>query len=280
MSSSRYGSRRQEERSGGKNMCLISKEEEEDAQASAAQALRMGNLNHPGKHRCCAWNGKSWSVLLNASSCALGCCSSLYRKEETGAGRRELLLQMSLSAASLQAISASSHASADEGPAEDFKFYVDNENKFKISIPLDWQVGSGEPSNSFKSVTAFYPKENLSSNVSIVITGIGPDFTTMGSFGKVDAFAENLVNGLDRSWQRPPGVVAKLINCKDANGFYYIEYLLQNPGEKRRHIYSAIGMAFNGWYNRLYTVTGQFLEEESDKVSSKIEKAVASFRFI
>ncbi|KAK4767762.1 hypothetical protein SAY87_002903 [Trapa incisa] len=205
--------------------------------------------------------------------------SSLYRKEETEAGRRELLLQMSLSAASLQAISASSHASADEGPAEDFKFYVDNENKFKISIPLDWQVGSGEPSNSFKSVTAFYPKENLSSNVSIVITGIGPDFTTMGSFGKVDAFAENLVNGLDRSWQRPPGVVAKLINCKDANGFYYIEYLLQNPGEKRRHIYSAIGMAFNGWYNRLYTVTGQFLEEESDKVSSKIEKAVASFRF-
>lgn len=40
-------------------------------------------------------------------------------------------------------------------------------------------------------------------------------------------------------------------------GIYYIEYTLQNPGEGRNHLYSAIGMASNGWYNRLYTVTGQ-----------------------
>lgn len=40
-------------------------------------------------------------------------------------------------------------------------------------------------------------------------------------------------------------------------GLYYIDYTLQNPGESRRYIYSAIGMANNGWYNRLYTVTGQ-----------------------
>ena len=42
-----------------------------------------------------------------------------------------------------------------------------------------------------------------------------------------------------------------------AAGLYYVEYTLQNPGERRRHILSAIGMASNGWYNRLYTVTGQ-----------------------
>uniref|UniRef100_A0A2P2LF32 Uncharacterized protein n=1 Tax=Rhizophora mucronata TaxID=61149 RepID=A0A2P2LF32_RHIMU len=40
-------------------------------------------------------------------------------------------------------------------------------------------------------------------------------------------------------------------------GFYYIEYTLQNPGKSRKHLFSALGMAFNGWYNRLYTVTGQ-----------------------
>lgn len=32
---------------------------------------------------------------------------------------------------------------------------------------------------------------------------------------------------------------------------------MQSPGEKLRHLYSAIGAATNGWYNRLYTVTGQ-----------------------
>lgn len=85
-----------------------------------------------------------------------------------------------------------------------------------------------------------------------MITGLGPDFTRMESFGKVDEFADTLVwflfdylfsifnfysffwggelnvkvfnvhqlqvSGLDRSWQRPRGVAAKLIDCKAANG--------------------------------------------------------------
>ncbi|XVE94362.1 hypothetical protein REPUB_Repub02eG0002400 [Reevesia pubescens] len=163
---------------------------------------------------------------------------------------------------------------------QDFREYTDNANMFKIFIPQDWQVGVGEP-NGFKSITAFYPEEEApNSNVSVVITGLGPDFTRMESFGKVEAFADTLVSGLDRSWQRPPGVAAKLIDCKAANGLYYIEYTLQNPGESRKHLFSAIGMASNGWYNRLYTVTGQFVEEETEQYGSRIEKAVSSFRFI
>lgn len=84
----------------------------------------------------------------------------------------------------------------------------------------------------------------------MVITGLGPDFTRMESFGKVEAFADTLVcsfsnvisacawllicfactllcsyhkssqqvSGLDRSWRRPPGVAAKLIDCKASKG--------------------------------------------------------------
>lgn len=40
----------------------------------------------------------------------------------------------------------------------------------------------------------------------------------MESFGKVEAFAETLVSGLDRSWQKPPGVTAKLIDSKASKG--------------------------------------------------------------
>ncbi|PQM34845.1 psbP domain-containing protein 3 chloroplastic isoform X1 [Prunus yedoensis var. nudiflora] len=158
-----------------------------------------------------------------------------------------------------------------------FRIYTDDVNKFKILIPQDWQVGAGEPTG-FKSVTAFYPEEGYSS-ISVVITGLGPDFTKMESFGKVEAFAETLVSGLDRSWQRPAGVTAKLIDCK-SKGLYFIEYSLQKPGESVKHLFSALGMATNGWYNRLYTVTGQYVEEESDKYSSNIAKAVKSFEFI
>ncbi|KAJ0987118.1 hypothetical protein J5N97_005474 [Dioscorea zingiberensis] len=192
-----------------------------------------------------------------------------------GVQRREALLWIASSLVSSPVVAANALAEIDL--QEEFSTYVDETNKFRIAVPRGWTVGAGEASG-IKSVTAFYPEEASDSNVSVVITGIGPDFTRLESFGKVDEFAENLVTGLDRSWQRPPGVAAKLIDSKASNGLYYIEYTLQNPGERRRHILSAIGMASNGWYNRLYTVTGQFMDDESEKYRPQIEKTVSSFR--
>ncbi|KVI07580.1 Mog1/PsbP, alpha/beta/alpha sandwich, partial [Cynara cardunculus var. scolymus] len=159
--------------------------------------------------------------------------------------RRDLLLHTVFGSLCLPAMVP--FAFAEEVVPEGFQIYSDDVNKFKIMIP----------------------------QVSVVITGLGADFTKLESFGKVDAFAENLVSGLDRSWQRPPGVSAKLIDS-----MYYIEYTLRNPGESERHLYSVLGIANNGWYNRLYTLTGQYLDEESEKYRSKIEKAVASFKLV
>lgn len=193
--------------------------------------------------------------------------------------RRDLLLHIFLSAFSFPALVSNVLAESETDVQGDFRTFDDETNKFRILVPQGWLVAAGDTQN-IKSVTAFYPQEASDSNVSIAITGLGPDFTSLKSFGTADAFAETLVSGLDRSWVRPPGVAAKLIDCKSANGLYYVEYTLQNPGEKRRHLFSAIGMATNGWYNRLYTVTGQVVEDESEKYQSKIEKSVASFRLI
>ncbi|XP_020596068.1 psbP domain-containing protein 3, chloroplastic isoform X2 [Phalaenopsis equestris] len=179
---------------------------------------------------------------------------ALASLSRSGFIRRDAVVAMLLSAASFPFLALGSLAEPDL--QESFRAYEDETNKFQIFVPEGWSVGTGETS-SIKSVTAFYPMQASNSNVTIVIVGVGPDFTTLGSFGKVDAFAETLVNGLDRSWQRPPGIAAKLINSSAANGLYYIEYTLQNPGDRCRHIFSAIGLASNGWYNRLYTVTGQ-----------------------
>ncbi|XP_020268123.1 psbP domain-containing protein 3, chloroplastic [Asparagus officinalis] len=189
--------------------------------------------------------------------------------------RRDLLLRIFISSFALPVIA--SNAVAETDVQGNFRAYEDETNKFRILVPQGWLVGAAD-TKSIYSVTAFFPEEASDSNVSIAITGLGPDFTSLKSFGSVDAFAESLVSGLDRSWTRPPGLAAKLIDCKAANGLYYVEYTMQSPGEKLRHLYSAIGAATNGWYNRLYTVTGQFVEDESDKYGSEIQKAVSSFR--
>ncbi|CAF2203463.1 unnamed protein product [Brassica napus] len=202
----------------------------------------------------------------------------ILSRDEAGMKRREVMLNIASSAFFLPFVVSPAFAettsilSSFSDASEAFRVYTDEANKFEISIPQDWQVGQAAEPNGFKSITAFYPEETSSYNVSVAITGLGPDFTRMESFGKVEAFAETLVSGLDRSWQKPAGVTAKLVDSRSSKGFYYIEYTLQNPGEARKHLYSAIGMATNGWYNRLYTVTGQFTDEESADQSSKIQK--------
>ncbi|MQL68597.1 hypothetical protein Taro_000881 [Colocasia esculenta] len=243
---------------------------------------------------------------------------SSYPGEDSDATkRRQALFQILVSALSLPSVvaGASAEAGSSSLDLQNFRTYEDATNKFQILVP---QVFSDRPlpfgplaqrpsfmadrfhdkSDETSDEVGYWLKvdsredwskgtcrpaltvEKWISLVSIVITGVGPDYTRMESFGSADAFAERLVNGLDRSWKRPPGLAAKLIDSKSVNGLYYIEYTLQNPGESPRHIVSAVGMAFNGWYNRLYTVTGQFLEDNSEeKYKSLIEKAVSSFSF-
>ncbi|KAL1561482.1 psbP domain-containing protein 3, chloroplastic-like isoform X1 [Salvia divinorum] len=220
----------------------------------------------------------------NKSSCFICCTSNVADQQsqcmsvgdECKKRRRELLVQAAASVFAFPAISSAALA-AESALPEGFRVYTDEVNRFKITIPEDWQVGTGE-GDGVRALIAFYPQEASSSNVSIAITGLGADFTRLESFGKVGEFAETLIGGLDRSWQRPPGVAAKLIDSKASNGLYYIEYTLKNPGESGRHLYSVLGVANNGIYNRLYTLTGQFVDEEEAKFGSKIQKAVSSFR--
>ncbi|KAJ3677668.1 hypothetical protein LUZ60_003392 [Juncus effusus] len=196
---------------------------------------------------------------------------------DVGIKRREALLQVFLSGLPFSSLFLAGKASAQTDTKESFVPYKDETFKFRIMIPQDWLVGKGE-TDGVRSVTGFYPQQDSTSNVSVAISNMAPDFTRLQSLGSVDEFAENLVNGLDRSWQRPPGVAAKLIDTKSKNGLYYLEYTLQNPGESKRHIFSVVGLATDVWYNRFYTVTGQFIEGESDNYRSQIEEVVSSFR--
>eukprot|EP00250_Pteridium_aquilinum_P004184 c14413_g1_i1 orf=413-1150(-) len=156
--------------------------------------------------------------------------------------------------------------------------YANDDDKYSLLIPPNWIQGTGKATGQ-RNVTAFFPADDTSVNVNILITGIGADYTSLGSFGTIDAFAETLVNGLDRSWKKPAGQAAKLVNSKSNKGLYYVEYTVQQPGEKKRHLVSVIGMRFNGWYNRLYTVTGQYWEDDKAKYGPVLEKVVDSFKF-
>ncbi|KAL3692629.1 hypothetical protein R1sor_006280 [Riccia sorocarpa] len=192
--------------------------------------------------------------------------------------RRELIgnaASLLLSSVAFPAIAAS-----EKGSEDGFTLYQDDTDKYSLLVPNEWVKGEGniKAKNSQRKVTAFYPESDSSANVNIVITGLAADFTSLGSFGTAEMFAENLVNSLDRSWQKPPGQKARLINESSRNGMYYLEYTIEKPGESQRHLLSVVGIASNGWYNRLYTVTAQYGEDDSDKYKERLKRIVSSFR--
>lgn len=191
--------------------------------------------------------------------------------------RRQAALQSTLAAA-LLALCGPSHAIAETATASpNFTLFEEAQDKYSLLVPAAWEMGEGKAGT--RRVLAFYPPGSPAANVNVVVTTLGGDFTGLGSFGTAYDFGENLVNGLDRSWKRPPGQAAKLLDTKSKNGFYYIEYTLEPVGKPKVHFLTVVGTAHNTWVNRLYTVTGQFLEDTSTEFREPIQKAISSFKF-
>lgn len=107
------------------------------------------------------------------------------------------------------------------------------------------------------------------------------------SFGNVFAFGTNLVNSMDRSFllrvrgNNPnpdePIQIAKLLDAAESRGMYYVEYSVEKQPGPKRHLYSMVALAYNGRYNRLYTLTAQCLEDQVETAEPVLKAVLKSF---
>lgn len=74
-----------------------------------------------------------------------------------------------------------------------------------------------------------------------------------------------------------PVQIAKLVDAQEKRGMYYVEYTVEKRPGPKRHLYSVVALAYNGRYNRLYTLTGQCLEEQVDQVEPVLKQVMSSF---
>lgn len=74
-----------------------------------------------------------------------------------------------------------------------------------------------------------------------------------------------------------PVQIAKLLDARETKGMYYVEYTVEKQPGPKRHLYSLVALAYNGRYNRLYTLTGQCLEEQAGQVEPVLKQVLASF---
>ncbi|CAH9093444.1 unnamed protein product [Cuscuta europaea] len=106
----------------------------------------------------------------NRSSCIYcfknpSCEGDQRVREQSVSKRRELLLQAATFLAASSSLSAfnTSVAHSQKDAVKEFHVYTDDVNKFKVSIPSDWEIGSGE-GDGVRSLIAFYPQEPSSSS--------------------------------------------------------------------------------------------------------------------
>jgi hypothetical protein len=186
--------------------------------------------------------------------------------------------------------------------AEEPSVYQDATQKFSITIPSGWSAEKSSISGAeggYSGYTGERPTVILlpsdpqarDCNISIVGTNISFEFTKLGSFGNVYAFASNLVGSQDRSnllrfrsldsaTDEDPIQIAKLIDASDRGGeVYEVEYTVQKfPSPLKRHLFVSTTIGFDGKYNQLFTVTGQCREEDVEKYRSVLVNTVRTFK--
>ena len=185
--------------------------------------------------------------------------------------------------AALASLSPPPAARADEVSAgAPMKEYRDEQDKYAFSVPSDWVQAEGVTSDnpqSTRRVVAFYPPDQPEINVSVVATSLGADYPKMGSFGSPDEFAYGVAAGMTRPKPREgPKQFSYVVDAKALDAKYALEYTVERPTENfYQHLYSVVGIGYNGRVNRLFTLTAVCPEDKYADAKDALKKIAATF---
>lgn len=226
--------------------------------------------------------------------------------------RRDLLSTLAAVSAVVSAAVAVPAKPASAQIAQRNTFTIDSLPPFDIDVPSSWTFSDTEAPGAVgvgRPTRVWFPRDDplapADVNVSLVVTLVGADFTSLGSFGDAEAFGSSLVSSMDRSFAGGPS--ARLVNAKkvslkprqrksDDDGgdeainrsrfedkpreAYEIEYAVRRSKDDagERLFVSCVALSFDGRYNRLYTLTGQTAAgEAAEKHGKEVEAIVRSF---
>eukprot|EP00890_Picochlorum_soloecismus_P003687 jgi/Picsp_1/4319/NSC_01827-R1_domain-containing protein len=178
--------------------------------------------------------------------------------------------------------------------------YEDVDNGFAISFPSGWLLGKGDIGGTksrfsngagLQQVFAWYPPtEEMVSGKSLAVTvkSAGPDYTSLGSFGTAEQFAENLIAQMDQSYLRKKlgnaGSIitsARLIQSEEKQNKYIIEYEVSKTKEPVRRVWTSVSLGkSSSGVPKFYTATGSCKEEDVEVVGPLLRASVESLSML
>ena len=238
-------------------------------------------------------------ALPRPGSRAIGCTYAISRPELVS---RRITLGTGLSLLSgLFGTVASPRPSFADGAESQITLYTDAVDGWRIEVPANWTQGEGSLGNKkqdrfsnaagMQRVVGWVSPTSQTTSLAVTAKTPGADYTGLGSFGKVDDWAENLIATIDRSFMArarfggkdaPPIVTAKLVGAKEVGSGdgkkYVVEYVTTKTGEPTRHVFTAVCFGETGNLRRFYTVTASCVEEEYSSVGDGLRTSVSSFQ--
>lgn len=155
------------------------------------------------------------------------------------------------------------------------------DEQFTITPPKEWVQGESELPGTMgaRRLLGWHPADNTTTAVSIVTSNANADIVSLGAMGSAYEFAFTLVVGQDRRARKTDPQIAELIDYKSQGGSYFVEYTIQRPEEGIfRHVYEQVTLKFDGRYNKLWTVTGSYLDGDKEKSEAAVKDMVNSFK--
>ena len=181
--------------------------------------------------------------------------------------------------------------------------YKDTLDGWQIEVPANWTQGEGSLGDKkqdrfsnaagMQRVVGWVSPSSPTTSLAVTVKTPGADYVGLGSFGRVDDWAENLVASVDRSFMAKarfggsgknaaPIVTAELVGAKEIGSGdgkkYVVEYVTGKTGEPTRRVFTAVCFGESGNLRRFYTVTGSCVEEDYSKFGDVLRASVSSFQ--
>ena len=238
-------------------------------------------------------------ALPRRGSRAVGCTYAIARPELVSR-RTALGTGLSLLSGVVGTV-ASPWPSFADGPESQIAQYMDAVDGWRIDVPANWTQGEGSLGNKkqdrfsnaagMQRVVGWVSPTSQTTSLAVTVKTPGADYTGLGSFGRVDDWAENLIATIDRSFMArakfggkdaAPIVTANLVGAKEIGSGdgkkYIVEYVTAKTGEPTRHVFTAVCFGESGKLRKFYTVTASCVEEDYTSVGEGLRKSVSSFQ--
>jgi hypothetical protein len=199
--------------------------------------------------------------------------------------RRVVFQQSWAAAAFLGATTASTAFITSPSPAfaanASTSLYNDPLHGFSIQVPSDW-IPSIQRLPDRRQMQVWKDPSDDQTLLFIAFTPVRDDFTSLGSFGSVEAVAEQTIlpkgelAGTDSN-----GITSRLISAKSEKQAYYFDYTQTVPGVTEethyRTIFALAQGATGGAGAVLVTATLQTTEANYSKLQPLIDQVIASY---